>query len=201
MKNLATKSHLSLILCVSFFLGSLLGSFAAEARGVYLIPLKSESKIVGSYTVPISEPQLLSYSLNEIEVKFTGDQFGQVIKYDLPQTLTGIAEEIEVSSSNPQSGIYTGMNADCECIAKANEVACVLKYKNLQGNNLQANEFIESMSVDMPTKNQLKRVAQVFACDPVGVLHFRTDQIAPDPLSSLRLELVNRVLQSSSCQL
>lgn len=189
------KSHLLKFTLLSVLL---IGSYSFASTD------QAQNLLQGTYTVPVFDESLRQHAISNIKVRALQEQSSDKvyqISYKLPRVLTGVNENIEVNCNTQELRPYSTQKTKCECIQHETEVACVLNYQNLSGSLVLANEFIETLDTTALTKEKFKKIAGVFSCDPVGIVHFDFANQSINPLSSLKAELIDKVLATSRCAL
>lgn len=175
-------------------------SFTAYAQNSGTQP----NQIQAIYEVPVLDPLLQGAASFGMKIKSItlGDQnsgYSTSQSYELPQALTGVAQEIVVINSSDNPNSFKGPHAESECTQEDLEVACILRYQNLDGSLQQAENFLKSLKLPSDELAKRIRVAKAFSCDPVGVLHFNMNGTKVDSQSALMKRMREQVLAGSSC--
>lgn len=134
----------------------------------------------GMYSIPV-DPSLADFAKFKIDyIKLKQKKKGTLsLQFTLPQDLTGYEERMFFETKkvfiNPKfkQADFFGNNGELHCVRQNKQVRCDVRYQNLNINEAQARQFIESVAKTPEEAEARKSVLSKFGGDPVGVLEFR----------------------------
>lgn len=124
------------------------------------------------YEVPTSQAHLKSaaqFKIKKLSVQQNTD--GQtLIKYQVPEELTGLDNTVEFSGKLTASGPLTSDHGVLNCLANTQKMMCSVSYQTLDFNSDLAKDLLAKKFQGEDLVNRLK-IQEKFSTDPIGIIH------------------------------
>jgi hypothetical protein len=125
------------------------------------------------YEVPTSQAHLKSaaqFKIRKLSVQQNTE--GQtLIKYQVPEELTGLDNTVEFSGSlTADGGTLTSDHGVLNCLANTNKMMCSVSYQKLDFSSDLAKDLLAKKFQGEDLVNRLK-IQEKFSTDPIGIIH------------------------------
>ena len=148
------------------YLAALISTFAFQSQSLAGIE-------AAYYEVPTSQAHLKSaaqFKIKKLSVQQNTE--GQtLIKYQVPEELTGLESTVEFSGSlTAEGGSLTSDHGTLNCLANTNKMMCSVSYQQLDFNSDLAKDLMAKKFKGEDLVNRLK-IQEKFSTDPIGIIH------------------------------
>jgi hypothetical protein len=133
-------------------------------------------RVEGIYQVPLPEgnrdESLIIAADFPVTYKITR-QTGRPLKisYDLPETLTGLPNDVELRQVDEEANVWQGLKAEeIQCAEDLAELACTIRYTGLDVDAALAGAAIEKAFADTNQLDARMQTMRRFQSEPIGVV-------------------------------
>ena len=137
---------------------------------------KSDQLVTGKYFARVADatPEMAPLQTFDVTYRVRKDSNGAVqrIRYELPQEVVGVKNEIHISADPSAPGGFVSQDADTVCTVDANsqETQCKLVYKDLKIDAVAVESFVRATYSDPAEQEARLSIARAWSAEPIGFL-------------------------------